>query len=156
MSPVTYEWVMSHMNESCHIWMSHVTYEWVMSHMNASCHIWMRHIMYEWVMSRINESCHIWMSHVTYEWVVSHIKESCHIWMSHVTYECIISYMCMEKMRLNLMLACMYYNIYINTTSYVLTPHMWYVWSILYVMWVATISRLLKITGLSCRISSLL
>jgi len=29
--------VMSHMNESCHIWMSHVTYEWVMSHMNESC-----------------------------------------------------------------------------------------------------------------------
>jgi len=26
------------MNESCHIWMSHVTYEWVMSHMNESCH----------------------------------------------------------------------------------------------------------------------
>jgi len=37
---VTYEWVMSHMNESCHIWMSHVTYEWVMSHMNESCQIW--------------------------------------------------------------------------------------------------------------------
>ena len=30
---------MSHMNESCHIWMSYVTYEWVMSHMNESCHI---------------------------------------------------------------------------------------------------------------------
>jgi len=27
-------WGMSHMDESCHIWMSHVTYEWVMSHMN--------------------------------------------------------------------------------------------------------------------------
>ena len=24
--------VMSHTNESCHIWMSHVTYEWVISH----------------------------------------------------------------------------------------------------------------------------
>jgi len=40
--------VMSHMNESCHIWMSHVTYEWVMSHMNESCHIWMSHVTYEW------------------------------------------------------------------------------------------------------------
>ena len=29
--------VMSHMNESCLIWMSHVSYEWVMSHMNESC-----------------------------------------------------------------------------------------------------------------------
>ena len=27
MSHVTYEWVMSHINESCHIWMSHVTHE---------------------------------------------------------------------------------------------------------------------------------
>jgi len=38
----------THMNESCHIWMSHVTYEWVMSHMNESCHIWMSHVTYEW------------------------------------------------------------------------------------------------------------
>ena len=29
---VTYEWVMAHMHESCHIWMSHGTHEWVMSH----------------------------------------------------------------------------------------------------------------------------
>jgi len=29
---VTYGWVMSHMDESCLIWMSHVTYGWVMSH----------------------------------------------------------------------------------------------------------------------------
>jgi len=36
MSHVSYEWVMSHMNESCLIWMSHVSYEWVMSHMNKS------------------------------------------------------------------------------------------------------------------------
>ena len=62
---VAYEWVMSHMNESCHIWMSHVTYEWVMSHMNGSCHIWMSHVIHEWVMSH-NQPCHIWMSRVTY------------------------------------------------------------------------------------------
>jgi len=79
MSHVTYEWVMSHMNESCHIWMSHVTYEWVMSHVNQSYHEWMYHAIYA--------SYHIWMSHVTYEWVISHMHESCHIWISHVTYE---------------------------------------------------------------------
>ena len=43
------EWVMSHMNESCLIWMSHVSHERVMSHMNESCHTWVRHRTYEWV-----------------------------------------------------------------------------------------------------------
>ena len=47
--------------------MSHVTYKWVMSHMNESCHIWMGHVTCEWVTSHMIESCHIWMSHVTYE-----------------------------------------------------------------------------------------
>jgi len=28
-SHITYEWVMSRLNESCHVWMSHVTSEWV-------------------------------------------------------------------------------------------------------------------------------
>jgi len=32
-------------NESCHIWMSHVTYEWVTSHMNESCHTCMHAII---------------------------------------------------------------------------------------------------------------
>jgi len=60
---VTCEWVMSHMNESCHIWTSHVTYERVMSHMNESCHMWMSHVTYERVMSHMNESCHIYAVH---------------------------------------------------------------------------------------------
>jgi len=64
MSHVTHEWVTSHMNEPCHIWMSHATYEWVMSHMNESPHIWMNHVTYEWVMTRMNESCHIWVQSV--------------------------------------------------------------------------------------------
>jgi len=105
--------VMSHMNESCHIWMSHVTYEWVMSHMNESCHIWMRHATYHVyvyvyvteVMSHMNvtsrhihivtwrlepKSCHICMSHVT--WVMSHaVTYVCD--RSHVTYECVMSHM---------------------------------------------------------------
>ena len=86
-SHVTYEGVMSHMNESCHIlvihvthesvkWVSHVTYEWVMSRTNESYHIWMSHVTYEWVMSHMHESN---------DWVMSHMNESCHIWMSHVT-----------------------------------------------------------------------
>jgi len=100
-SQVTCEWVMSHMNESCHtcdsqviqqglvasstacqIWMSHGTYD------TLSCHIWTSHVTYEYVvshmnesvMSHMNESCHIWMSHVTHEWVMSHMNESWHRW----------------------------------------------------------------------------
>jgi len=84
---ITYEWVTSHMNESCHIWTSHVIHEWVMIHKDESCHIWTSQVTYERVMSHMNESGHIWMSQVTYEWVMSHMNESCHIWMSHVTYE---------------------------------------------------------------------
>jgi len=48
---------MSHINESCHISMSHVTYQWVMSHINESCHVSMSHVTYQWVMSHTNESC---------------------------------------------------------------------------------------------------
>jgi len=91
--PVTYQWVMSHINESCHISMNHITYQWVMSHINESCHISMSHVTYQWVMSHINESYHISMSHVTYQWVMSHINESCHISMSHVTYQWVMSHM---------------------------------------------------------------
>jgi len=98
--------IMSHMNESCHIWMSHVTsnesrYKRVYPRsLKESCHIWrsqwviwMRHVTYEWVMSHMTGSCHICMSHVTYEWVMSPVNESCHIWMSHVTYEWVTSHM---------------------------------------------------------------
>jgi len=83
---VTYEWVMPHVNGSCHVWMSPGTYEWVMSHRNESCHIWMRHVTYEWVISHVNGSCHTRMSHVIYEWV-------CHIWISHATCEWVVSHM---------------------------------------------------------------
>jgi len=47
-----FEWVMSLIIESCHIWMSHITYEWV-------------DVTYNWVTSHMNESHHIRMSLVT-------------------------------------------------------------------------------------------
>jgi len=59
--------------------------QWVMSHINESCHISMSHVIYQWVTSGVNESCHISTSHVTYQWsiankvvgtwVVSHMNE---------------------------------------------------------------------------------
>ena len=88
---------MSHMNKSYPIWMSHVPYEWVMSHINASCHIWIwlktllllvhdvhhqRVVSMSWVMSHVNESCPIWTSHVPYECVMSHMNDPC-IHMGH-------------------------------------------------------------------------
>jgi len=99
MSHVIYEWVMSHMNESCQ------THKWVMSHthptaktlgvcmspvshMNRSCHTWMIHV------THMHKSCHIRMSHVTYEWVMPHMNVSCHKWLSHVTHEWVVSRHC--------------------------------------------------------------
>jgi len=46
------------------IWISRVTYTWrndvirqvVMSSVNGSCHVWMSHATFEWVMSHMNES----------------------------------------------------------------------------------------------------
>ena len=87
-----------HIILSHHIWMSQVTYEWVMSHMNESCHIWMHrrkamshdsyqnviskcHISFELVTSHIKESCHICMSHVTYRRPMSHMNESHRVWI---------------------------------------------------------------------------
>ena len=90
---------MSHVDESCHSWMSHVTYGWFMSHKSESCHIWMGLVTYGWVMSHKYESCHIWMSHVTYGWVTSHKYESCHIWMSHVTYEWVMAQVRQEALQ---------------------------------------------------------
>ena len=97
---------MSHVYESCHIWISHATRERVMSHIYKSCHIWTSHVTYERVVSHMNVLCHIWTSHVTYEQVKSHIcprhiahervmphmTESCHTWTSHVTYDQVVSH----------------------------------------------------------------
>jgi len=83
------------------IQISHVTRRWVMSHLNASCHTYMTihnttvaacqgvrayerrirvsRVTHEWVISHTNELHHTWMSHVTHKWVISHLNESCHI-----------------------------------------------------------------------------
>jgi len=139
-----YEWVMSHIwtrhathtDESRHtheqgtsqIRMGHVT------HMDTSWHTY-EHIMSHIRMSHVthtNESCH------TYRHTISHIhmslvtlvnasRHTCewvmsHMWMSH---EYVMFYMCMSHVS------------HMNTS--------WYLYG------VATISRLLKITGLFCK-----
>jgi len=53
-----YSWRVGHPYTQCYLDVytcktySHVTYEWVMSHTIESCHIWMSHVTYNWVMSR--------------------------------------------------------------------------------------------------------
>jgi len=140
MSHVTYQWVMSRINESCPMWtaqghwrscppaswvVSHVSHlnesrayliwmSCVMSHINEACHMRMSHIRL-WTTSKAlipclqtlilllkSEFTHLgkkkpWMifltwliasivvSHVMYEWFMSHMNESCHVWISHVT-----------------------------------------------------------------------
>jgi len=55
-------------------YISHVSYEWVVSPMNESCRKWMSHVANEWVMSQMNESCR--MTYVS-SLVMSHMSESC-------------------------------------------------------------------------------
>jgi len=85
MSHVTYEWVMSHINESCRAPQS---YELICTGRSHIKEIWKKEKensqksdphLYVWnnsFMSDIIEKCHIWMSHVTHEWVISHIYRS--------------------------------------------------------------------------------
>jgi len=100
MSHVPHEWVMSRMDESCPLWMSHRCFtswwrfRWVMSLMNASCPLWMSHVPYEWFMSLMNEKCPLWMSHVPYEYhkdALQGLDVSYPTWMSRVSYECHIN-----------------------------------------------------------------
>jgi len=93
---VTYEEVMSRMDESwhrCHIWMRHVTYGWDMSHINESCqrcHIWMSSIMLKPKMFKPKMQSSNTKKIMSHEQVISHVKKSYHIWISHVTYESVM------------------------------------------------------------------
>jgi len=105
LSNVTCGRVMSHVNESCHMWTSHVTCERVMSHVNESCHVWHsamkgnKESSERWVESALPliESCH----GVSSERCPSlhygargkpRVNESCHMWTSHVTCERVMSH----------------------------------------------------------------
>ena len=72
---VMYNWFISHMDKSCHIFMSHVTYRIITDtfavaarrrhviYKRGMTHMYMRHVTYEWVMSRMNGSCRIQGNH---------------------------------------------------------------------------------------------
>ena len=93
----TYAWVMTHVNESRHIGMSHVTLEWVTWHDIKMCeyrsfafvshttHIDANRATCKCAMSQVNKASHTWMSHVTHEQVTWHdIKAQTHL----TTYRC--------------------------------------------------------------------
>jgi len=96
-------YVVWHVNESRHMWMSNVTCQWVMAHVNTSCRkhalaiqrhvrkktaqslcktIWreclgpVTHIIHEKRL-RSQVRSHTWTSHVPHEWFMSHVNESC-------------------------------------------------------------------------------
>jgi len=81
-SRVMYERDMSHVNVSCHVWMSHGTEcegggQLIHPHIHATHRHtpdWYYHVLW-----------HIRMSHVTYEWVISRVNVACHQLMSHGT-----------------------------------------------------------------------
>ena len=86
-SHVTYEWVTSLMNESCHLWMSHVTYEWDMLPMCESRHMRISHVKY--IYKQISHVTHrkIYACFVRarftfvreYKWVASHKRVTSHM-----------------------------------------------------------------------------
>jgi len=143
---ITHAWVMSHMDEACQIWIRHVTPAIVPVHwwaegpwrrmrvfrllsaapVNESCHTWMNE---SWVMRHV---IHVNASWVTFEWVMSDI------WMKHESFvkESWVTY---SMLRGCVSCSLAQFGTYEGVMSY----------------GVATISRLLKIIGLFCRISSL-
>jgi len=98
----SFMWDIWNMTHSCETWLIRMSCE--MSHMNESCFIWMSHVSYERVMSMVGlaadvmnkrpttqlvslcQLTHVNVSFHKYEWVMSHMNESCLIWTSHVYY----------------------------------------------------------------------
>ena len=108
-SHVTCKWVVSRVNNLCHICMRHGPDCAVAS--SPMSRIWMSHATYKRVMSRASESCNVYTTCVpftwdtdliaplphhsfhTYEWVMSRINESCHVPVSHETCKQLVSHL---------------------------------------------------------------
>jgi len=81
-------WVM--LLDSCVRDMTCHTCRWVMSHINESCHVWMCHVTHGWV-----KQCHSQISHVAHWCVMSHIW--CELFVSKwncSTHECVTWLIC--------------------------------------------------------------
>ena len=76
------------------MWMSHVTCEWAMFHMNEWSHVWMGHVKsytnesYACLLRTLGPTCtrvvsHFWMRHVTFR---THAYGTPHVWMRHATH----------------------------------------------------------------------
>jgi len=150
---------MSHVNK-CHVshaWVCPTCFKlrsrlglgkWVMPHIHAACHICMGHVMCEYVMSIMNESCHIRMIQVTCDRVMSHM----YIRMGHVTCERVMSHMSIRMGHVT----CERVMSRMNTSRQKEMSHVTHEGVTSPTIGVATISRLLQIICLFCRISSLL
>ena len=74
--------------------MVYFVYQWVITHMYESCLVCMSHVSHECVVSLINKMFLMWMSRVSYQWVITLMYVSylaiwrTHMfkWMSNVTY----------------------------------------------------------------------
>ena len=106
MSYVTHEWVVSHVNESCHIYtrnytladnntLQHnvdtathcITLQHTATLCNTLQHTYLR--LTTKTDPPMNESYHTWLSHVTYEWVMSRIYTDLHFgWQQHTATQC--------------------------------------------------------------------
>ena len=98
-------WVMSRVDESCHMWTSHVTCERVMSHVNESCHMWTSHVTCDIVQWRATKSrvsvessqrcpslSHVTECQVSVALHCTMVPEESHVWTSHVTCERVMSH----------------------------------------------------------------
>jgi len=139
-----------HMNDSyvkCLIPIGHDSFMYYTTHfhprhMKQGCLIYivMTHSLVYVHLTRHNHrnNGNLWMSHVPRGWVMSHMNESCHIWMSHVTK---VRGITIEMM----LISCSFIQHHLCCYDPLNTHHWnWY--------GVATITRLLMIIRLLCRI----
>ena len=168
MSHVTYERVMSHMNESCLIWMRHVSYEWVMSHINESCHVGLPRPFYNWFLNPMLRFLELWNArhgitvpdsgqgnrNARVIYALSDILTNSYVtWLIHVCHD---SFICDVTTTFVKWLVYRWHDSFMKTLT-IETRMLHRDWVISHLTYgVPTISRLLKFVGLFCRILSLL